>query len=121
MGESSPRAPSPPPGSTSSEITIQSAFRPLFTPTNRRLAFELINMVLTANPDLFGTGAFAEVVRFRVCPLVTTTLLEEWHQGGEEESSQSNFTLLVKLLQLSSTLLLTYGATTLRGGECQVG
>ncbi|GMH77059.1 hypothetical protein TrRE_jg8468, partial [Triparma retinervis] len=120
MGEASPRAPSPPPGSSPPETTIKSAFKPLFTPANRRMAFELINMVLMANPDLFSTGAFAEVVRFRVCPLVTTTLLEEWHQGEEEESSQSNFTLLVKLLQLSSTLLLTYGATTLKGGECHI-
>ena len=89
-------------------------------PGNRCMAFELINMVLTSNKGLFETGSFAEIVRFRICPLVTTTLLEEWHQGEEEESSQSNFNLLVKLLQLSSTLLLTYGSTNLRGGECHI-
>ena len=113
--------------SQSTLISVKEAFDSIkFHPTVRCTCLEQLNMVLSSQTKLFSSKSspFNDLLRFKVCPLVTTALLSEHHHGdGEDDdasSSPPNFSLLVKLMNISATLLLSYGGTSLGGGECHI-
>ena len=78
-------------------------------------------MTLKSQPSLFkNIPEFNSLLRYKVCPLVTTTLLSEHHRDFDDSTmSVNDFGLFLKLMSLSSTVLLVYGGPDL-AGECHI-
>jgi hypothetical protein len=118
--------------------TIAEAFAAIKThPAMRPMAFSILDLLLSSSPALFalpqpaGDGdelqqqafsasasanTFSDLLRYKICPLLTTTLLSEY---GADEGTTDNFALMVKLMALSKTLLVNYGGAQL-AGECHI-
>ncbi|GMH79073.1 hypothetical protein TrST_g1190 [Triparma strigata] len=116
----SSRPPSPLTPSTTPK-TVRDAFDSLKSPAFRTTSFSLITMTLKSQPSLFKKiPEFNSLLRYKVCPLVTTTLLSEHHRDFDDSTmSVNDFGLFLKLMSLSSTVLLVYGGPDL-AGECHI-
>lgn len=84
LGESTMQQTSRPPSPVpfTSPSTVRETFDGLKSPAFRTTSFSLITMTLSSQPTLFkNVPEFNNLLRYKVCPLVTTTLLSEHHRG----------------------------------------
>ena len=121
--------PSPPPAlNPTSPPTLSSTFEYLHTgPTPpRTLAFSILDMIISSSshlftvPDLEVNNPFPPLLQFHLCPLLTTTLLSEYHtESSVPDPWYPPFTLLISLMTLSQTILTSYSTPKL-AGECHI-
>ena len=116
-------------------------------PPPRSACFEMLNMILNHKPELFTgevtdaqkvmvltrsdddmSDSFAALLRYKVCPLVSSFLLSEFNvselskAGGDEKngSGKEDFSLLMRSTRLACTIIENFGKSKDLISECHI-